>query len=198
MATKRIEERKARDRQARRTQIIAAARQIAASEGWPNVTVRRLSDEISYSQPVLYSHFLSRDSIIAAVAIEGFHEIGLALGKARQKKNRVTAAEAVASAYLEFASASPSLYEAMYTLNLRVPFDEANTPPELRFAFDQILDLFSEQGAEAPVLAELFWASLHGIAELTKTKRFPPKRHKERIKMLVEVFSVVLNGASKD
>ena len=198
MATKRIEERKARDREARRTQIIAAARQIAGSEGWPNVTVRRLSDEISYSQPVLYSHFSSRDSIIAAVAIEGFNEIGLALAKATQKGKRGSAAEAVASAYLEFASVSPSLYEAMYTLNLSVPFDEADTPPELRFAFDQILSLFSEQRGKAPVLAELFWASLHGIAELTRTKRFPPKRQKERIRMLVEVFSFALNTSAKE
>ena len=196
MATQRIEERKARDRQARRTQIIAAARQIAGSEGWPNVTVRRLSDEISYSQPVLYSHFSSRDSIIAAVAIEGFNEIGVALEKARQKSRRGHASEAVASAYLEFANASPSLYEAMYSLNLSVPFDEADTPPELRFAFDQILGLFSEQGTRAPVFAELFWASLHGIAELTRTKRFPPKRQKERIRMLVEVFGAALNNAS--
>jgi hypothetical protein len=35
----------------------------------------------------------------------------------------------------------------------------------------------------------LFWAALHGIAELTATKRFPPQRQKERVKALVELFS---------
>ena len=147
---------------------------------------------------MLYSHFSSRDSIIAAVAIEGFNEIGLALEKARHKRIRGSAAEAVASAYLEFASASPSLYEAMYSLNPSVPFDEADTPPELRFAFGQILGLFSDQGAKAPGLAELFWASIHGIAELTRTKRFPPKCQKERIRTLVNVFSPELNSASEE
>lgn len=63
--------------QARRTQIISAARRIAEREGWPSVIVRRLSDEISYSQPVLYSHFDRRETILAAVSIEGFREIGL-------------------------------------------------------------------------------------------------------------------------
>jgi hypothetical protein len=53
-AQNRIAERKLHDRQARRAQIISVARRIAEIEGWPNVTVRRLSDEISYSQPVLY------------------------------------------------------------------------------------------------------------------------------------------------
>ena len=78
-ASNRIAERKQRDREARRAQIISAARRIAELEGWSSVTVRRLSDEISYSQPVLYGHFESREGILAAVAIEGFQEIGLAL-----------------------------------------------------------------------------------------------------------------------
>src|SRR5215470_2425257 len=95
--TSRIAERKLRDKQARRAQIISAARRIAELEGWPNVTVRRLSDEISYSQPVLYAHFGSREGILAAVAIEGFQEIGLALEKARKRAKRGNIVESVAA-----------------------------------------------------------------------------------------------------
>src|ERR1700761_2047309 len=104
----RIAERKLRDKQARRAQIISAARRIAEEEGWPNVTVRRLSDEISYSQPVLYGHFGSREGILTAVAIEGFAELGVALEKARKRGKR--GVEPVAAAYLEFAASSPALY----------------------------------------------------------------------------------------
>src|SRR6202051_1555702 len=132
-AANRIAERKQRDRQARRAQIISAARRIAELEGWSNVTVRRLSDEISYSQPVLYAHFGSREGILAAVAIEGFREIGLALEKARKRMTRGTPVESAAAADLEFAASSPALYEAMFSLSLSVPFGHAATPPELRF-----------------------------------------------------------------
>src|SRR5262249_40158011 len=138
----RIAERKLRDKQARRAQILSAARRIAELEGWSNVTVRRLSDEISYSQPVLYAHFASREGILAAVAIEGFQEIGLALEKARKRVRSGNPVESVAAAYLEFAASSPALYEVMFSLRLSVPFDEATTPPGLRFAFSQLLDLF--------------------------------------------------------
>jgi len=188
-ATNRIAERKLRDRQARREQIISAARRIAELEGWPNVTVRRLSDEISYSQPVLYAHFGSRDEILAAVAIEGFREIGLALEKARKRVKRESAVESVANAYLEFAASSPALYEVMFTLGLTVRFDDPATPPELRFAFSQLLELFPKQRSKSEVLSELFWANLHGIAELTRTKRFPLIRQKQRVKTLVELFT---------
>ena len=189
LAANRIAERKLRDRQARRAQIISAARRIAELEGWSNVTVRRLSNEISYSQPVLYAHFGSREGILAAVAIEGFQELGLALEKARKRVKRGNTVESVAVAYLEFALSSPALYEVMFSLSLSVPFGDAATPPELHFAFSQLLDLFEGQSAKAQIISELFWASLHGTAELTRTKRFPRSRQKERVRALVELFT---------
>jgi AcrR family transcriptional regulator len=188
-AVTRIEERKLRDRQARRAQIISAARRIAELEGWPSVTVRRLSDEISYSQPVLYAHFGSREGILAAIAIEGFGEMGLALEKARKKAKRGSTVEAVAHAYLEFAESSPALYEVMFSLGLSLRFDDPSTPPELRFAFSQLAELFPGQGSKSTILTELLWASLHGIADLTRTKRLPPSRQKERVKVLVKLFT---------
>ena len=188
-AANRIAERKQRDRQARRAQIVGAARRIAELEGWSNVTVRRLSDEISYSQPVLYSHFESRDEILTAAAIEGFLEIGLALEKARKRAKRGNPVESVAAAYLEFAASSPALYEVMFSLGLSVPFDDPATPPELHFAFSQLMELFQGQSSKSEVISELFWASLHGIAELTRTKLFPRSRQKKRVRALVELFT---------
>src|SRR6202012_4436598 len=189
MTTNRIAERKLRDRQTRRAQIISAARRIAELEGWSNVTVRRLAAEISYSQPVLYAHFESREGILAAVAIEGFQELGLAMEKARRRVKGGNAVESVAAAYLEFAASSPALYEVMFSLSLSVPFDDPATPPELRFAFSQLMELFQGQSSKSEVISELFWASLHGIAELTRTKRFKRSRRKERLRVLVERFT---------
>jgi AcrR family transcriptional regulator len=137
----------------------------------------------------LYAHFESREGILAAVAIEGFQEMGLALEKARKRVKRGNTVESVAAAYLDFAATSPALYEVMFSLNLSVPFGDPATPPELRFAFSQLLELFQEQSSKPEVTTELFWASLHGIAELTRTKRFPRIRQKERVRALVELFN---------
>jgi hypothetical protein len=144
----------------------------------------------NFIQPTrLVRSFWKPRRILAAVAIEGFQEIGLALEKARKRVKRGNTVESVAAAYLEFAASSPALYEVMFSLSLSVPFDDAATPPELRFAFSQLLELFQGQGSKSEVLSELFWASLHGIAELTRTKRFPPSRQKERVRALVELFT---------
>ena len=158
---------------------------------WSNVTVRRLADEISYSQPVLYAHFASREGILAAVAVEGFQELGLAMEKARKRVRGGSTVESVVAAYLDFAVSSPALYEVMFLLSLSVPFLRMMRLRlrRLRFAFSQLLGLFQAQSSKSEVITELFWASLHGIAELTRTKRFPRNRQKERVKVLVELFT---------
>src|ERR1700722_11398979 len=78
-----IEDRRARERAARRQLITATARTLAEQEGWDAVTTRRLSTEIEYSQPVLYKHFSGMEDIVASVAVQGFAELGGALAAAR-------------------------------------------------------------------------------------------------------------------
>ena len=76
----------------------------------------------------------------------------------------------------------------MFSLIVSVPVDHAATPPEMQFAFSQ-LELFQGQSAKSEVISELFWASLHGIAELTRTRRFPRSLQKERVRALAELFT---------
>jgi len=116
--------------------------------------------------------------------------LGLALENARNRVKRGNTIESVAAAYLEFATSSPALYEVMFSLSLAVAFDDAATPPEMRFAFSQFMELFPGQSSKSDTIPELFWASLHGIAELTRTKRFKPSHQKERVRALVELFTL--------
>ena len=74
-----IEERRERERAARRQLIVATARAVAEAEGWDAVTTRRLSTEIEYSQPVLYKHFSSMEQVADAVALDGYAELAEAI-----------------------------------------------------------------------------------------------------------------------
>jgi len=74
-----IQERRERERAEREKLIIAAARELAETEGWDAVTTRRLAERVEYSQPVLYSHFDGKEAIKAAVAVEGFAELATGL-----------------------------------------------------------------------------------------------------------------------
>src|SRR3712207_4496700 len=99
-----VHQRKERERAERQQKIVSAARKLAETEGWDAVTVRRLAEGIEYSQPVLYSHFRSKDEIVGAVALEGFAELTVAIRSAIPTgvTGRVAVA-ALAEAYLAFA-----------------------------------------------------------------------------------------------
>src|SRR5436189_6324229 len=71
--------RPAPDLDLRRDQVIHAARDLAESDGWAAVTMRRLAGELGVTQPVLYSAFASRQAIIDAVAVDGFDHVAAAL-----------------------------------------------------------------------------------------------------------------------
>ena len=184
-----IAERKARERAEREHRIVAAARVIAEREGWDAVTIRRLADEIEYSQPVLYSHFENRDAIVAAVAVEGFQEFTVVLREAASRSTgRRNALKNVAMAYLAFALSRPALYEAMFILPTDLRFAEAGTRPELRAAFEALAAVVTPFCVDVDDVTETFWAALHGLAQLERSGRVRPSARSERIALVVRAI----------
>lgn len=182
-----IAERKGRQRAEREQRITAAARLIAEGEGWGAVTIRRLAEEIEYSQPVLYSHFESRDAIVAAVALEGFREFTATVRKAaRGTTDRRQALEKVATAYLAFARRHPALYAAMFTLPTTLRFADAATRSELKDAFAALVAVVAPTRADVETATEVFWAALHGLADLERTGRVRLGARAERIALVVD------------
>lgn len=185
-----ISERKEREKAEREKQIIAAARMIAEKDGWAAVTVRRLAQEIEYSQPVLYAHFENRDAIVGAVALEGFGELGPTLrASVRRGASPAEAVDSVALAYLEFAFQRPALYEAMFILPSGLHFAKSDTPQVLRDTFGAMMAVVQPFCIDAEIATEAFWATLHGLAELERHGRIRPAFRKERIKHIVAMLS---------
>nr|WP_321983685.1 TetR/AcrR family transcriptional regulator [uncultured Lichenicoccus sp.] len=182
-----IAERKGRQRAEREQRIIAAARLIAEGAGWSAVTIRRLAEEIEYSQPVLYSHFENRDAIVAAVAIEGFRQFTTALRQAaREATDRRSGLECVAMAYLGFAMQNPALYEAMFTLPTGLRFAELETRSELKDAFRALAAVVEPSKTDVAVATETFWAALHGLVELERSGRIRRGARDERVAFVVD------------
>jgi AcrR family transcriptional regulator len=181
-----IAERKGREREDREHRIVAAARRIAESEGWSAVTIRRLAEEIEYSQPVLYAHFANRDAIVAAVALEGFRTLTVALRQAAtEATDRRAAPGNVAAAYLDFAREQPALYEAMFTLPTGLRFAQADTRPELKEAFAALAAVVTSSSTDVEIATETFWAALHGLAELEQSGRIRRSTRDERVALVV-------------
>ena len=187
-----FEDRRERERAARRRLIVTTARTLAEADGWDAVTTRRLSTEIEYSQPVLYKHFTGMEQIADAVAIDGFGEIADVMRAARLRAG--TAADAlarIAHAYLDFARDNPAVYDAMFTRATTLRFAAQDTPPALTAAFAELHQavgvIAGEQDADA--LTEVFWAALHGLVTLSRAGRLRPGYDSDRLQLLVNQFT---------
>ena len=61
------------DREAVHRAILDAARELFVSEGYQNVSIRKIAERIEYSPAAIYGYFPSKDDIFFALAEEGFH-----------------------------------------------------------------------------------------------------------------------------
>jgi AcrR family transcriptional regulator len=187
-----IEDRRARDRAARRQLITDTARKLAEDEGWDAVTTRRLSTEIEYSQPVVYKHFSSMEGVVASVAVQGFGELADALSSARSgATDGHDALARVAHAFIGFAHDNPALFDAMFTRATTLRFADPETPAELNAAFAELraaVDLVAGT-RDTDTLAEVVWAALHGLVTLDRSGRLRPEYRSARVDLLVSALS---------
>lgn len=187
-----IEDRRERERAARRQLIIGTARRLAEAEGWEAVTTRRLSTEIEYSQPVLYKHFAGMEQIADAVALDGFAELAEAIRAAHSDTD--TAGDTltrVARAYLDFARDNPAVYDAMFTRATTLRFAAQDTPPQLVASFGALHRAVGTVAGDqdTDTLTEVFWAALHGLVTLGRTGRLRPEHDADRVQLLVDEFT---------
>nr|BBM95973.1 TetR family transcriptional regulator [Streptomyces sp.] len=190
-----VKDRKQRERAERERLIVATARELAEQQGWDAVTTRRLAERIEYSQPVLYSHFRGKREIIGAVALEGASELAAAVRAAAADADGPRArVVALARAYLDFAARKPAVYDAIFQLDGGLAFAQEDTPAQLKDAFAALLESLGEVAGDdvhPGVFTELFWASLHGLATLSRAGRLPPEYTEQRLDLLVGRLAVL-------
>jgi AcrR family transcriptional regulator len=177
-------ERRDRERQELRLAILAAARDIAASEGWQSVTIRKVAERIEYSPPTIYEHFDGKDALLHELMRAGYRllleEIGAATECIADPAARLMV---LAEAYWRFAWANPELYQVMHGLG-GVPFcageagDEAGKPPpEAQAVFDIAATALASLADSAmscddiDAAVHILWSTLHGLVSLTMAGR---------------------------
>jgi AcrR family transcriptional regulator len=156
------------------------ARDLAESEGWPAVTMRRLAGEINVTQPVLYSAFDGRQALIDAVVLSGFSDLAAVL------KGVDASPMARMRAYLDFAAAHPRVYEAMFSLPSGLAFAADDTPEPLHEAFSGIYDAFPDDDGTR---AEVAWAVLHGLATLQASRRLRANQVQARLDLAYRMLT---------
>jgi len=185
-----IKERQERDREAVRRAILDAARDLFVSEGYQNVSIRKIAERIEYSPAAIYGYFPSKDDIFFALAEEGFRRLG---GKAdpdrRRQLDALAPLDRIREMFwhvYEFSREHPQYFALMF-----VDRDVPRISREYeRFAF--VRDMKSEIVARiqecidtgalpaslnAAVVCRLVTMSVLGLAAMRLSDRLGPAEH---------------------
>ena len=184
-----IKERKQRQKQRLRGDILSAAREIASEEGWRAVTIRRIAGQIEYSPPVIYEYFDSKEDLLLELVRMGYAGQLEAVESAREASEEPEEAFfEMARAWCRFAFRSPDLYQAMYGLGgVSFPVGELEKEGEkIADAMGEVLEeIMRENGKEATDVwnkVVVGWATIHGLVALTMAGRLPGgKEEAERL-----------------
>jgi AcrR family transcriptional regulator len=114
-----IKERQERDREAVRRSILDAARELFVSEGYRNVSIRKIAEKIEYSPAAIYGYFPSKDDIFYALAEEGFRLLhpsgnGSTLDAGLENLEPLERVRTIFWRLFEFSRQHPQYFELMF------------------------------------------------------------------------------------
>ena len=171
-------ERKDREPHARshnqRERILDAARRIVMREGFAALSMRKIADAIGYSPASLYLYFEGRDEIAEALGRDGYAQMLAHLEPHAHAADPRERLHALAHAYVTFGCDHPQTYELIFMAH-KARSGDAGPPAhaahdcgtQLFAATLAELTLTSGARVEGALLAQAFWATLHGVVMLT-------------------------------
>ena len=172
------EERRQREQQELKQRILATAREIARTEGWSAVTLRKIADRIEYTHAALYSYFANKEQLLLEVLREGFSLLATDLASSKVgAATPLIAFRRFVFAYWNFAWRYPELYRVMYGLD-GISFGVTETWQEGThigdLASETVTQLLVDQGKPVEQIdtkVAMFWSAMHGLISLIMVGR---------------------------
>ncbi|MBS1819915.1 MAG: TetR/AcrR family transcriptional regulator [Acidobacteria bacterium] len=167
-----------RQRAQLRQEIVAAARDILARDGYSGLSMRKVAEAVAYSPTAIYRHFEDTRALVSAVHAETFEKLlGDLSAEEADPKDPVLRFGDLMRRYVAFGIRHPQHYLATFvaispdaagaaTLDVS---DGAQTR-EMLHAFSAAIQACIESGAfrsaTPEVAARSTWAALHGVTAL--------------------------------
>jgi AcrR family transcriptional regulator len=168
-------ERREREREEMRQRILDAARELFAAEGYDHVTMRRIADAIEYSPTTIYNHFEDKDDLVRSLCEEDFARLLGYMQGQRPPSSATDLIRQLSRAYSRFALEYPNHYRFLFMTQNKLDREPDQASPGdmaydlVRQAAAQGLATGELEGRDADTMAQVLWASLHGVVALLIT-----------------------------
>ncbi len=168
-----IAERKMRQKEEVRILILDTAWQMVKQEGWHALSLRKISEAIEYSVPVIYDHFENKEAILLEFSRQGFALLTKKLRQAKEKQEGpASQLLEIASAYWNFAFRNTEYYQLMFGLGMPCCNIDKCVPQKGAFRdlvmepIGLMINTSGKKSVNACLKYHTFWSVLHGLVSI--------------------------------
>jgi AcrR family transcriptional regulator len=170
-------ERRERERESTRRRIQDVARDLFVEQGYQATTMRAIAERLEFTPTAIYHHFESKEALFHEVCLVDFHALAQAFQRIGRIDDPLERIERIGAAYVDFALENPMQYRFMFMAH-RPPAASAEDlgrgdPSQDAYAFLRNTcregieqGRFRPEYDDAEEIAQICWASVHGIVSL--------------------------------
>jgi AcrR family transcriptional regulator len=178
-----IRERQSRERETVRRKILNAARTLFLAEGYANVSMRKIAEQIEYSPGAIYSYFTSKEDIFFALAEEGLQFVRTHCTAGSDGGSPLERVRDVMWRFYTFSKEQPEYFSLIFVDNA-VPrisrdWERFSSMRDLRHDVEQDIQHCIDEGqfpsVDAPgSIFRILWTAAYGVAVFRLSQRLAP------------------------
>ena len=179
--------RRERDRRKMREQILDAARELFAVQGYEAVTMRKIAEKIEYTTTLIYSHFSDKEALIREIVAHDFQQFAMEFQRCAAIHDPIERIVAIAKVFVDYSVQHPNHYRLMFMSPPSTEMKQANyaavqaDPAQDTYSFfKSCIDDAMAKGLLRPelddseLLVQALWSGMHGVVSLHIAKGKDP------------------------
>lgn len=199
-----VQERRAREKQELRQEILSAARELFIREGFENLSMRKIAEKIEYSPTTIYLYFQDKADLLDCVCEETLEKLESRLAALRTSiSDPVERLRSGLRAYIEFGLEYPNDYRVAFIMELKQEFGGPDkcrrcheqgqkTFDHLRRSITECIATGAFGAHDVEATSQTLWAAAHGLASLLiQHPNFP---WLDRASLIDNLLDTLMNG----
>ena len=194
-------ERRAREKEQLRRQILVAARELFVNEGYENVSMRKIANKIEYSPTTIYLYFKDKADLLNSVCQETLLNLLNTLEQLkRDKSDPLKTLRKSGRTYVEFGLKYPQDYKLTFVIRPQfqkgLGLEEGSVGETV---FNYLREMVSEciqqkifRQMDVETTGQVLWSAVHGVTLLLID--FPDFPWTEKDKLIDTVIHTTIEG----
>jgi AcrR family transcriptional regulator len=195
-----VKDRRARQREGIRQEIIEAARSLFVKDGYDHVSMRKIAEKIEYSPGTIYLYFQDKAEILERICDETFAKLEKRMHAINvdDDASPLDALRRGLRTYVQFGVDNPNHYIVTFVQAGQIPHANHTAGERcfehLREAVKRCIDAGQLNCADPEEIAQALWSGAHGVTTLLTTSSFP---FIEQSRLIDRVIHILIEGIRK-